>query len=91
MPTNVDDRRRSMDGRPSCMRRRASLAVVAMAAPLAGLGGGALAADAASATSIAPQLTEIVVTARHRTEDVQKVPVAVSVLGASHFCGVARD
>ena len=70
----------------SARARRAGLTTVSCAAlSLWLLGHGAASAQAAGATQAAADAGAIVVTARHRTEDVQKVPVAVSVIGAAQL------
>ena len=58
-------------------------AALLAATALSGLAGTAAAADDASAaTPVASAVGEVVVTARHRSENVQKVPVSVSVISA---------
>jgi len=55
---------------------------VAVSFPAIGYAGSALAADADAASS-APQVAEVVVTAERRSENIQKVPMAVSAIGAA--------
>jgi len=58
-------------------------AALMAATAFSGLAGTAAAAeDASAATPVASAVGEVVVTARHRSENVQKVPVSVSVISA---------
>jgi iron complex outermembrane receptor protein len=59
-------------------------AVLAAATALSSLAvaGAALAAEAEDSASAATSVDEVVITARHRSENVQSVPVSVSVVGA---------